>query len=90
MTKNMLTDSLFCYSTSTEATYHRQFGKCTPDSQSFAYRRKYHHLFKQNVVSAHIRKKYTILNLTLVNIWNHKKNLQDLRGQNNCKNVGLV
>ena len=56
MTKNMLKDSLFCHCTSTEATYHRQFGKYAPDAQSFSYRRKYYHLFKQNVVSAHIRK----------------------------------
>ena len=27
-----------------------------PDSQSSAYRRKYYHLIKQNVLSAHIRK----------------------------------
>ena len=26
----------------------------------------------------------------LVNIWNHGKNLQELRGQNPCKNVWLV
>ena len=35
-------------------------------------------------------KKYTLLNIILVNIWIHGKNLQDLRGQNNCKIVGLL
>ena len=35
-------------------------------------------------------KKYTLLNIILVNIWIHGKNLQDLRGQNHCNNVGLV
>ena len=28
--------------------------------------------------------------LFMVNIWNHGKNLQDLRGQNHYKNAGLV
>ena len=46
-----------------------------PNSQSSAYRRKYHHLFKQNVSSAH-----TLLFKIqfLVNIWYHGKNLQVL------------
>ena len=50
----MLTDSFFCHYTSTEGSYHRQFGN-VPDSQSSAYRRKYIHLFKLNVLSAHIK-----------------------------------
>ena len=45
--KYMLTDLFFCHCTSTENL---------PDSKSSAYRRKYYHLFKQNVLSAHIRK----------------------------------
>ena len=57
-----------------------------PNSQSSAFRRKYYHLFKQNVLSARIQTN-TYINLTgnlLVNIWNHGKNLQDLRCQNHC------
>ena len=65
-----------------------------PDSRYFAYGRKYHDLFKWNVSSAHFRKKIHItesyLSKFLENILNHEKNLQDLRGQNPCKNVGLV
>ena len=34
--------------------------KNVPDSYSSAYKRKYYHIFKQDVSSAHIRKKYTI------------------------------
>ena len=60
-----------------------------PDFQTSAYRRKYYQLFKQNVFSAHIKKNYTLLNIIWVNTWNQRRNLQDLGGQNHCKNVGL-
>ena len=36
----------------------------------------------------HITESYLIK--FLGNIWNHRKNWQDLRGQNPCKNVGLL
>ena len=51
---------------------------------------KYYHLFKQKVLNAHNRKKYTLLNLILVNIWNLGKKLKGLHGQNHCRNVGPV
>ena len=86
MTKKIYVDEFVCLLfISTEGTYHLQFGKCAR-FPIFPYRRKYYHLFTQKVLSAHIRKEY----MFLVNIWNHGKNLQDLRGQNHFKNVGLV
>ena len=63
-----------------------------PDSIYSAYGRKYYHLFKQNVSSAHIKKNHiteSYLVKFLINIWNQGKNLHDLRGQNPCKNVDL-
>ena len=45
---------------------------------------------KKNVFSAHIRKNRHNWIKILVNIWNLGKNLQDLLGQNHCKNVGLM
>ena len=44
-----------------------------PVSQSSVYRLKQFHL-KQNVLNAHIRKKYTLLNIPFVNKWNNVKN----------------
>ena len=35
-------------------------------------------------------KKYILLNLIIGKYWNHGKNLQDLPGQNDWENVGLV
>ena len=69
--KYMLTDLFFCHCTSTEGTFHCQFGKCARFP-----------IFR-------FKKIYTKLNLILVNIWNHGENLQDLRGENHCKNVGI-
>ena len=46
--------------------------------------------FQTNCFKCPYSKKYTLLNIILVNIWNHGKNLQDLLGQNDWKNVGLV
>ena len=34
-----------------------------PDSQSSSLRRKYYHLFKQNVLPAHTQKKFTVSNV---------------------------
>ena len=47
-----------------------------PDTKSFACRRKYYHLFKQNVLSTHIRKYTHYWVQFLVNIWNEGKNLK--------------
>ena len=59
--KYMLTNSYFCHS---YHIYRRHLhvaitagSENVPDSQFSAYRRKYYHLFKQKVLSAHIRKK---------------------------------
>ena len=57
-------------------------------SQSSVYRLKQFHL-KQNVLNAHIRKKYTLLNIIFVNKWNNVKNGKSVV-KNHCKNVGLV
>ena len=69
--KYMLTNSYFCHS---YHIYRRHLAitaglENVPDSQSSAYRRKYYHLFKQKVLSAHIRKKH----MFLVNIWNPER-----------------
>ena len=88
MTKNyMLTYSFFCYCTSTEGTYNRQFGKCARFSMFrswakillFLSNKMFQGLIFQNI---HITKSYIIK--FLVNIWNHRKNLQDLSSQNPC------
>ena len=53
--KYMLKDLFICHCTFTEGNYLRRLENVAY-SQSSAYKRKYHHLFKQNVLSAHIRK----------------------------------
>ena len=59
-----------------------------PDSQSSGYRRNYYLLFEQNVLIAHIELHITE---SIFGIYGTTgKNLQDLRGQNHYKNVGLV
>ena len=63
----MLRDSFFCQCEYTEGTYAIiASSENVPDSQSCAYRRKYYHLFTQKVLNAHIRKKYTLLNIIFV------------------------
>ena len=47
-------------------------------------------IFSNKTFKCSYSKTYTLLNLNLVNIWNDGKNLQGFRGQNPCKNVGLV
>ena len=58
-----------------------------PDSQFSAQRRKYHRLFEQNVLSAHIRKKYKLLKLFFGKYLEPRKELTSLRGQDHCKNL---
>ena len=53
-----------------------------PDTQSSIHRQKYYHLFQTKRFKCPYKKKYTLLNIIL----DHGKNLQDLRGQNYCKN----
>ena len=80
-----LTYSFFCYCTSTEGTYHRQFGKCARFSMFrswakillFLSNKTFQMLILKNI---HITKSYIIK--FFINIWNHGKNLQDLSGQN--------
>ena len=49
---------------------------------------------KKNVLDAYIKKKIHITKSYkikfLVNIWNHRKNLQDLSSKNPCLNGGLL
>ena len=65
----MLTDSVFL------AIVHLQKVRITvsldnvPDSQSYTYRRKYYHLFKLNVLSAHDRKNEHITLSYLIKFW---------------------
>ena len=91
--KYMLTYSFFCYWTSTEGTYHRQFWKCARSPMFRSWAKIL--LFLSNEIfqvlifeNMHITKSYIIK--FLVNIWNHGKNLQDLSGQNPWWNGGLL
>ena len=82
----MLTYSFFCHCTSTEGTFHRQFGKYARFSifrlygkiLLFLSNKTFQVLIFENI---HITKSYIIE--FLVNIWN-QQNLQDLSGQNLC------
>ena len=84
---------VFCYCTFTEGTYHHQFGKCAR-FLIFRLRAKTLSSFQIKRFKSSYLKIYTLLNSYsfkfLVNILNHRKSIQDLRGQNPCKNVGLV
>ena len=82
----MLSYSFFCYCTSTEVTYHRQFGKCARFSMFRSWAKifilsskTFQVLIFENI---HITKSYIIK--FLENIWNHGNNIQDLSSQNPC------
>ena len=79
--KNMLTYLFFCYCTSTEGTYQRQFGKCARFSMFRSWakilfiilsNKSFQMLIFENI---HITKSYIIK--FLIKFWNHGKNLQD-------------
>ena len=73
----VLSYSFFCYCKSIDDSSENM-----PDSRSSAYRRTYYHLFKPNILSAHIRKIQITLSYSInffLNIWNDGKNIQDLQ-----------
>ena len=73
----MLTDSFSCFCTSKEGTYYHQFGKmCRVRFPIFL-----------EVLMLKIRITYSCFIKFLVNIWNHRKKVQDLRCQTLCKNL---
>ena len=89
----MLTYSFFCYCTSTEGTFHRQFGKCARFSMFCLWAKiflKFSNKSFQVLIFEKILITESYIIKLLVNIWNHFKKLQDLSGQNPCKNDGLV
>ena len=75
----MLMESFLCHSISTEGTYHCQFGKICPIPNLPIIGEK-SHLFKQKVLSAHHRKKYTLLNLIFGKYLEPRKELTSFHG----------
>ena len=71
--KFMLTDSFFCHWTSTEGTASLEN---VPNSHSSAYRRKFYHFFKQNIINDRILKNTHNWILFLVNIWNQERTFE--------------